>query len=232
MPRIARKAPGGQVYHVLNRAVGTIPLFADDADFEAFQRVMVEAHLRHPIRILAYCVLSNHWHFVVWPDSDGEVTDFFRWLAHTHAMRWRVAHRTVGYGHLYRGRFKSFPVQRDEHLLSVLRYVERNALGAGLVERAEDWRWGSLWARRRGDKSLKALLSPWPVERPRDWVARVNAPLSARELGRLRVSIERGRPFGGDEWIKRTARVLGLEHTVRPKGRPPKLKPPENRARN
>ena len=87
MPRVARKAPGGQVYHVLNRSVGKMRLFAQDADFEAFQRVLIETHRRHPIRILSSCILSNHWHFVVWPQTDGEVTDFFRWLAHTHAMR-------------------------------------------------------------------------------------------------------------------------------------------------
>src|SRR6478735_6873399 len=136
MPRTARRAPGGYVYHVLNRAVGRMRLFRSDDDFEAFQRVMVEAHRRHPLRILAYCVLSKHWHFVVWPKADGQLTDYFRWLAHTHAMRWRVAHRTVGYGHLYQGRFKSFPVQSDEHLLTVLRYIERNPVGAGLVTRA------------------------------------------------------------------------------------------------
>jgi putative transposase len=226
MPRVARKAPGGRVYHVLNRSAGKRHLFGQDADFEAFQRVLIEAHQRHPIRILAYCVSPNHWQFVVWPEADGQVTDFFRWLAHTHAMRRRLAHRTVRYGPLYQGRFKSFPVQSDEHLLTVLRYVERNALGAGLVARAEDWRWSSLWARRRGDKALKAILSPWPVERPRDWTARVNAPLGARELARLRVSIERGRPYGDDRWIGRTASELGLEHTVRPIGRPPK----QNRA--
>jgi putative transposase len=224
MPRTARHAPGGQVYHVLNRSVGKMHLFAKDADFEAFQAVMIEAHRRHPIRILSYCILSNHWHFVVWPEADGQVTDYFRWLAHTHAMRWRVAHRTVGYGHLYQGRFKSFPVQSDGHLLTVLRYVERNALGAGLVERADDWRWGGLSARRNGDRELKAILSPWPVERPADWTKRVNAPLSAKELGRLRPSLERGRPYGSDDWVKRTASELRLEHTVRPEGRPPKLK--------
>ena len=118
---------------MLNRSVGKMHLFGKDADFEAFQRVLIEAHQRHPIRILSYCVLSNHWHFAVWPDAGGQVTAFFRWLAHTHAMGWRVAHRTVGYGRLYQGRFKSFPVQSDEHLLTVLRYIERNAVGAGLV---------------------------------------------------------------------------------------------------
>ena len=118
------------MYLVLNRSVGKRHLFGKDADFEAFQRVMIEAHQRYPIRILSDCVLSNHWHFAVWPDADGQVTAFFRWLAHTHAMRWRVTHRTVGYGPLYQGRFKSFPVQSDEHLLTVLRYIERNAVGA------------------------------------------------------------------------------------------------------
>ncbi len=166
MPRASRKAPGGQVYHVLNRSVGRMHLFGKNADFEAFQRVMIEAHQRHPIPILSYCVMSNHWHFVVWPETDGQVTAFFGWLAQTHAMRWRVAHRTVGYGHLDQGRFNSFPVQGDEHLLTVLRYVEQNAVGAGRVARAEDWRWCGLWARNHGDDTIQAMLAPWPVQRP------------------------------------------------------------------
>ncbi len=222
MPRTARKAPGGLVYHVLNRAVGRMHLFRGDDDFEAFQRVMVEAHRRHPLRILAYCVLSNHWHFVVRPKTDGEVTDYFRWLAHAHAMRWRVAHRTVGYGHLYQGRFKSFPVQSDEHLLTVARYVERNALGAGLVTRAELWPYGSLFARSQPAAPTREILAEWPMERPGDWVDRVNAPLSAGELKRLHLSEVRSRPFGDDVWTDRTARRLGLGHTLRPEGRPPK----------
>src|SRR5438094_748677 len=114
MPRHARVAPGGMVYHVLNRSVGRMHMFHRERDFEAFERVMLQAHERFPIRICAYCILSNHWHFVPWPRADGELTDFFRWLAHTHAMRWRVSHHTVGYGHLYQGRFKSFPVEQDQ----------------------------------------------------------------------------------------------------------------------
>jgi putative transposase len=223
MPRVARNTPAGGIYHVLNRSVGRMPLFRNDADFQAFERVIVEAHRRHPIRVLSFCVLSNHWHFVVWPDAHGQVTDFFRWLAHTHAMRWRVAHRTVGYGHLYQGRFKTFPVQCDDHLLTVLRYVERNPVGAGLVDRAEHWRWSGLWGRLHGDEAIKSVLSPWPVVRPRNWLDRVNAALSAKELRSVRASLERGRPFGADDWVKRTVLELKLEHTIRPEGRPAKL---------
>src|SRR5690348_9601079 len=137
MPRRARAAPGGVVYHVLNRSVGKMKMFRREGDYEAFLRVISEAHERHPIRILSLCVMPSHWHFVVWPRADGQLTDFFRWLAHTHAMRWRTSHHTVGYGHLYQGRFKSFPVQADSHLRTVCRYVERNPLTAGLVTRAE-----------------------------------------------------------------------------------------------
>jgi putative transposase len=200
--------------------------FRGGEDFEAFLRVMVQAHRRHPLRILAYCILSNHWHFVVRPKADGQVTDYFRWLAHTHAMRRRVAHRTVGHGHLYQGRFKSFPVPGDEHLLAVARYVERNALGAGLVERAEEWPYGSLRARSQAADPTRGILADWPIERPADWVERVNAPLSAGELKRLRLSVVRGRPFGDDSWADRTARRLGLEQTLRPEGRPHRKSPP------
>jgi putative transposase len=128
-------------------------------------------------------------------------------------------------------------VQGDEHLWTVLRDVERHAVGAGRVARAEDWRrhavgagrvaraedwrWSGLWARNHGDDAIQAMLSPWPVERPVDWTDRVNAPLSAKELARLRVSVERGRPFGEEEWVKQTASELSLGHTVRPEGRPP-----------
>jgi len=210
------------VYHVLNRAVARLPLFRKNEDYAAFERLLVEAQARHPTRILAWCLMRNHWHFVLWPRRDGELTAFVRWLAHTHAMRWHVAHKTVGCGHLYAGRFKSFPIQADEHFLTVCRYVERNALSAGVVDRAEAWRWSSLWVRRHGPAELKDLLHDWPVDCPRNWVALVNEPMSARELEAVRTSVQRNRPFGGDAWQMQTAARLGLQQTMRSKGRPKK----------
>jgi len=205
---------------VLNRAVAGLPLFRKEEDYAAFERVLLEAYGRQPTRILAWCLMRNHWHFVVWPKRDGELTAFVRWLSHTHAMRWHVAHGTVGRGHLYQGRFKSFPVQTDAHFLTVCRYVERNALKAGVVPRAEAWRWGSLWVRRQAGKELKALLSDWPVDRPRNWLKLVNEPMPAEETGLLRTCITRNGPFGDEDWQRRTAAKLGLLHTLRPEGRP------------
>jgi putative transposase len=223
MPRKARSAPGGLVYHVLNRAAGRITLFRNDDDFAAFERVLIQAHARHPLPIFSYCIMPNHWHFVVRPKADGDLSTFFRWLANTHAMRWRVAHGTVGYGPLYQGRFKSFPVQSDHHLLTVGRYVERNARTANLVRRAQDWRWSSLWSRGRGDEKLTSILSDWPIELPSDWVQTVNMPLMPKELERLEASESRGRPFGDESWQDRTIARLALEHTVRREGRPKKM---------
>jgi putative transposase len=147
MPRSARIAPGGLVYHALNHAVARLPLFEKEADYEAFERVLQEAHQRAPTRILAYCVMPNHWHFVLWPKADVELTRFLRWLTHTHAMRWHAHRQSRGSGHVYQGRFKSFPVQGDGHFLTASRYVERNALRANFVKRAEDWPWCSLHPR-------------------------------------------------------------------------------------
>jgi putative transposase len=220
MPRKTRVAPGGIVYHVLNRSAGKFKFLAQEKDFQAFENLIVEARARHPVDILSYCLMGTHWHFVVLPKEEGDLTAFFRWLTHTHAMRWRVSHRSVGFGHLYQGRFKSFPVQEDEHLLGVCRYVERNALTAKLVERAEQWRWSSLWARQNGPAELKAVLSAWPVRRPANWARHVNEPITAMELDRLRGCVSRGQPFGNEAWVRRIAGRLGLHSTLRSVGRP------------
>ena len=228
MPRQARIAPAGMVYHVMNRTAGKFVMLRKEEDFAAFQRILLEAYQREPLRILGYCLMGTHWHLVVWPRQEGQMSRFFRWLTLTHAVRWRVAHHSVGSGHLYRGRFKAFAVQRSQRLLEVLRYVERNALSAGLVKRAEDWQWGSLWARDHGEEALRAMLCDWPVPRPRDWVRQVNEPAEENELASLEVSEQRERPYGDEGWVRRTVAHLGLEHTVRREGRPSR-RPQETR---
>lgn len=215
------------VYHILNRAAGRQKLFDEPDDYAAFEAVLEQAHEREPLRILAYCIMPTHWHLVVWPRAgrDDQVSEFMRWLTGTHTQRWHAHFQTAGTGPLYQGRFKSFPVQSDEHLHTVLRYVERNPRRAGLVRRAEDWRWGSLWRWVRGDAAAKALLSAWPDtagQRPRNWTAIVNRPQTAAELEAVRLCVKRGRPLGEERWTQRTIARLDLEHTVRPVGRPRK----------
>lgn len=166
--------------------------------------------------------MPNHWHMVLWPRKEGEVTAFLRWLTHTHTMRWHSHYKTTGSGHLYQGCFKSFPIEKDEHLYSVLRYVERNAMRANLVARAEKWRWSSLWRRRHARAEPALALAEWPLPEPSDWVRLVNRAETEAELAAMRRSVRRGSPFGSDQWAERVAKRLGLESTLRPRGRPKK----------
>src|SRR5438876_3557833 len=220
MPRPPRAAEGGCIYHVLNRANARMTIFRDADDYAAFERVLREAVERTETRLLAYCLMPNHWHLLVWPRKPGELSRFIGWLTLTHTQRWHAHRHSTGSGHVYQGRFKSFPIQADDHLYVVARYVERNALRAKLVARAAQWRWSSLHRWLHGSADEQKLLAPWPLPRRAAWVEEVNTPLSPAEWEAVRRCVTRGRPFGDERWSERAIRRLGLESTVRPRGRP------------
>ena len=148
MPRTARAVEAGLIYHVLNRGNGRMRLFHKDGDFAAFEDVLAAGLLRYPVELLTYCLMGNHWHLVLRPQAPDGLARFMGWVGVTHVRRHHAHYQTTGGGHLYQGRFKSFPVQDDAHFLAVCRYVEANALRAGLVAKAEDWKWSGLHGRR------------------------------------------------------------------------------------
>ena len=216
MPRIARATAGGLCYHVLNRGNGRARVFHKDGDYQAFIDLIAEANDRIPMRVLGYCLMPNHFHLMVRPFGDGELSTWMQWLMTSHVRRYHAHYHSSG--HIWQGRFKSFIVQKDEHFLTAIRYIERNALRAGLVKRAEDWRFGSLYWRTAGRQL--GLLTDWPVQRPRRWREMVNRPQSEAELEALRLCGKRGRPYGDDRWVKRAAKRHDLQTTLRPLGRP------------
>jgi putative transposase len=218
MPRRPRIATGGYVYHALNRAVGRATIFEKLDDYAAFEEVLREGNDRIDIRLLAFCLMPNHWHLVLWPREDGDLSEYMRWLTNTHTRRWHLAHGTVGTGPLYQGRFKSFPVQEDSHFFTVCRYAERNAVRANLAVRAEQWRWSSPW--HRVHRSRAVPLAEWPLPRGNEWLEYVNRAETEAELKALRRSAAGGAPFGENLWQRTTAKRLGLEATLRPPGRP------------
>ena len=223
MPRTARVAPAGVIFHVLNRANARARIFEKDLDYEAFMRVLGETAKLIPVEIFAYSIMPNHWHMVLKPTRDGDLGNFVQRLTTTHVRRWHLHRNSVGSGHLYQGTYKSFPIQDDEHFLTVCRYVEQNPLRAGLVQRAEDWHWSSLQGRHRGTaKPTDVVLSEWPVPKPTDWVSFVNDALTTKELEELRLSAQRGRPFGNETWKTGAAKQLALQSTLRARGRPRK----------
>ena len=216
MGRPLRPTSADVVYHVLNRANARMTLFEDDDDYAAFERVLTQACARLSMRVLAYCVMPNHWHLVVWPRQERDLSRFMNWLTLTHTQRWHQHRHTVGEGHVYQGRFKSFPVETSEYLLAVCRYVERNPVRAGLVERAEQWRWSSVGTPR------SVPVHDWPLERPADWLGWVNGDEPNDRLDAVRRSVLKGQPYGSEPWVERMVAQWNLGATLRARGRPKK----------
>ena len=223
MGRVPRITTSGIIYHVLNRRVMRLPIFEDDGDYLAFERVLAKSLDRVDApRLLAYCLMPNHWHLVVQAVKCTNLSTWMHWASVTHTQRWHAHNHSIGQGPLYQGRFKSFPVQTDGHFLRLCRYVEANALRAKLVRRAENWRWGSMYCRHNNKAVLNQWLSNWPVDRPRNWSYLVNQHFEESALKLVRHSVTRGTPLGTDSWTTRMAKNLGLKTTLRPRGRPSK----------
>lgn len=216
MPRTARASVGNIAYHVINRGNGQATVFHDDDDFAAFVRLIGEATERVAMRVAAYCVMPNHFHLVLWPLDDGDLGVWMQWLMTAHVRRHHRRHGTSG--HVWQGRFKAFPIQKDDHLLTVLRYVERNPVRAGLVAKSRDWRWSS----RSAVPSVGAPKLRCPLALPAEWARIVDGDEPPAQLETVRRSVNRGTPFGNQRWVRRTADRLGIESSLRPFGRPRK----------
>lgn len=220
MGRVPRIDVGNQFYHVINRANARLTIFNKDKDYEAFEKIVGEAKERFSMRILAYCIMPNHWHFILNPRKDGDLNLFMQWLTLTHTQRWHAHYHSVGYGHLYQGRFKSFLIQNEQYLFTVCKYVESNAFRAKLSKRAEDWRWSSIWRRESGSLKQKEMLSSWPMKMSDDYLKSINRLHADNELESIRESVNKSKPFGSSSWIDKIVKKFGLEMTLRKPGRP------------
>ncbi|MDR3642114.1 MAG: transposase [Candidatus Doudnabacteria bacterium] len=222
MPRSQRADIANIIYHVINRSNARMAIFEKAQDFLAFLEVLSEAREKFLVEVLAFCIMPNHWHLILKPLKYGELSKFMAWLTMTHTQRWHAFHHTVGSGHLYQGRYKSFPVQTDEYFIQLVRYVERNPLRAKLVKSAEDWKWGSLWLRQQGTLQQKQLLGSWPIPPSKNYLKLVNTVQPIAEVDSIRTAIAKNRPLGDDRWVQRTAKTLGLTSSLRNPGRPRK----------
>jgi putative transposase len=224
MPRLPRPVADGLVYHALNRGNNCAVVFAEAADFAAFLHALRQTKRRYPFRLYGYCLMANHFHLVLQPEGQS-IRRILQSLTVAHTWRYHRRHSTSG--HVWQGRFKSPVIQEDEHLLTVLRYVEANPLRAGIVRDTADYPWSSYAAHGlgRADDLLSAApvwapLGPTEAARQACWRRWVHTPLTERELAAVRRAVVSGRPFGADGWVAATAQRLGLALTSRPRGRP------------
>jgi putative transposase len=220
MPRVERVDVGDHVYHVLNRANARAQIFDNDKDYQMFEHILEDAVDRFDMRLLSYCLMPNHWHLVLFPKKDGDLARFMGWLTNAHTRRWHMEKNSIGEGHLYQGRYKSFICQNDVYFLTLARYVERNAKKANLVEVAENWRWSSLWRRQKGMIEQKKVLSAWPVPMPTDYLSLIDQPQNKDEEDAIERAIIKSNPYGSAGWTDEIAKNFNLEQTLRRVGRP------------
>lgn len=215
-----RVAVGDTVYHVINRSNRRDTIFHTDKDYQHFESLLLEGIELVNMRLLAYCIMPNHWHLALYPRNDRGLGEYMRWVTTTHVRQRRTQTKTVGHGHLYQGTYKSFPVAEDKHLHDLIRYIEQNPLRAGLKEKAEDWQWSSLHRRLRNNLQDQKLLAYLPTDLPSNYLESVNTILDPDTLGRIRHSIGKGTPYGTPSWVEQIIEKYHLESTARGQGRP------------
>jgi putative transposase len=218
MPRIPRGGANGGTYHVLNRGNAKREVFSSGRDYAAFVGLLKAAKAKYPISLFGYCLMPNHFHLVLCSREEDGLSQCMQWLMTSHVRRHHKRKNTSG--HIWQGRYKSFLIQEDAHLIAVLRYVERNPVRAGLASAAWAWRWSS--HRERIGWDALSLLDPGPVSLPPDWSGFIRRPLTRAEIERVRRSVRRRTPFGSPGWQEQVCGELGLESTLRPRGRPKK----------
>jgi putative transposase len=222
MPRIERVDVANEIFHVINRANARVKIFDNKKDYEQFEEILEEAVEKFNVNLFAYCIMPNHFHLVLSPNEDGELSRFMGWLTNTHTRRWHSSKKTIGQGHLYQGRYKSFLCQKENYLLTLLRYVERNAKRAKVVKNAIDWKWSSLWTRKNGSPERKKMLTEWPIKMPKDYESFVNESQPKEEVESIRKSTTKNIPFGNDKWVGEIVDKFNIGQTLRNVGRPKK----------
>jgi putative transposase len=222
MPRLARVDIGDQPYHIINRANGRLKIFEADDDYRLFEKILRDAKEETGMRILAYVVMPNHWHLVLYPRENGDLGTFMHRLTNAHTRQVHVRTGTIGSGHLYQGRYKSFLIEDDVHLLTVIKYVERNPVRAKLSKQCEDWKWGSAWRRINGTLEQKKILDTSPTPFPHGYKTWINTSDNEEAIAILRTSVNKGVPYGRDSWVDAMVEKYHLESTRRSAGRPKK----------
>ncbi|MDP3956343.1 MAG: transposase [bacterium] len=222
MPRNARIDIANEYYHVINRANGRLEIFKTPADYALFEELLLEAVELFEMSVVAYVLMPNHWHFLLSPRADGDLGRFMHRLSNSHTRKVHALTNTNGGGHLYQGRYKSFLVDTDKYLLSLVRYIERNPVRAGLVGACEEWQWGSAFRRFSGNMQQKRLLTDAPTDLPHEYRAWINTAETPEELSVIRTCVTRGMPYGRDSWVDVMINRFKLQSTQRSVGRPRK----------
>ena len=221
MARLARVVVPGVAHHVTQRGNRRQATFFQEDNYRAYLELLGEWCGRGGVEVWAYCLMPNHVHLIVVPESEAGLRHALG-EAHRRYTR-RINFREGWRGHLWQGRFASFAME-ERHLLRAVRYVELNPVRAKLCRVPWRWRWSSAAAHVAGRDDDVVSVAPL-LQRVKDWREYLTEVLEAQETELWRRHERTGRPLGEAAFLDRVERTLG--RIVRPAKRGPKPKPPE-----
>lgn len=224
MARLARVVVPGMPHHITQRGNRKMQTFFSKDDYRIYLSLMAEWCRQYNVKIWAYCLMPNHVHLIVVPDSECGLC---RAIGEAHRRyTLRVNSREGWQGHLWQGRFASF-VMDESHLISAARYIERNPVEASLVSSAADWPWSSAAGHisGRGDAVAEG---DWLTERTAGWVCTWQEHLQDHDEAEFVSAMQRhentGRPIGDKGFLKRLEHQIGRKLLPAKRGRPRKTK--------
>ena len=230
MPRIARIVVPRLPHHIVQRGNNRQDVFFTAADYRAYLDILHEQSQRFGLRVLAYCLMTNHVHLVAVPAREESLA---RAVGRTHWLFSRYINRLHGRsGHLWQNRFFSCPLDGD-HLLHAARYVERNPVRARLVRLPWRYRWSSAAAHTGQAPPHEVLdMAGWRrLFRLAAWKKTLQEAEDETITDRLRRCMHTGRPLASDRFIARLEAKLGLRLRASPVGRPRKKKAKKKKAK-
>lgn len=222
MPRVARQVFANVPHHITQRGNRRGDVFFDDADRRVYLDWLEQYSRRFSVRVLAYCLMTNHVHIVAIPGTKQALEQVFRPLHTRYAQRVNRAHGWAG--HLWQGRYFSAALD-DTYLWAAIRYVERNPVRARMVHKAEDYPWSSASAHcgLKADAVLDSDAAWFDQSRPVDnWSEWLSQDDDNRQLDVLRRNVESGHPCGSDAFVDELERAAGRALRPRGRGRPAK----------
>jgi len=223
MPRIARIVIPNYPYHITQRGNNKRNIFSEDRDKEKYLSYIDGYSDNYHLSILSYCLMDNHVHFVAIPGNENSLSKTYGQAHHRYSYYYNK--KMNASGHLWQGRFYSCLLD-ERHLISVIRYVERNPVRARLVGKAWEWKWSSARARTgRADAQIKLVDIRAFIEIDRsEWEGYLDTEESERELDAIRRNTMQGRPYGGKEFMDSIGKKVGTSLRVFARGRPKKAK--------
>jgi putative transposase len=192
-------------HHVVQRGARRERLFFLEEDYGAYLSLLSRMCRKFNVEIWAYCLMSNHTHFMAVPKDARSLSLVFK--AANHAYSLRINERQGWKGHLWQGRFASFPMD-NEYMIAAARYIEHNPVAAGMVQQPEDYPWSSARAHFAGKDDVLVKVAPLLEIFPR-WEDLVHSSLHTAQQEVIRKHERNSRPLGGKAFIGRLEDQLG-----------------------